>query len=106
FLGVHYKGFDISALFQGTGQYSAYLNTESVYWPLRANNTISKYYYKHRWTPKTMESATLPRLTTTENSNNFRLNNLWLADKSYIKLRSLKVSYTLPTSLTNRFKMD
>lgn len=106
FFGIHYKGFGLSALLQGTGQYTGYLNTKSVYWPLRKNSTISNYYYAHRWTPETAGSATLPRLTTTENSNNFRMNDLWLVDRSYLKLRSLQISYSLPASLVDKVKMD
>jgi hypothetical protein len=82
------------------------MNTKSVYWPLRKNSTISKYYYDHRWTPETAGSAILPRLTTTENSNNFRQNDIWLVDRSYIKLRSLQISYTLPAKLIDKHKMD
>src|SRR5699024_2765139 len=46
-LGLQYKNFSLSALFQGAGHMTTYLNTESTYWPLRDNNTISKYYYNH-----------------------------------------------------------
>lgn len=106
FLGIQYKGLGLSVLFQGTGQYTAYLNTQSVYWPLRKNNTISKYYYANRWTAQTAETATLPRLTATENSNNFRPNDIWLVDKSFIKLRSLQIFYELPDHLVDRIKMD
>lgn len=98
-LGANYKGVGVSALFQGTGNYTAYLNTRSVFWPLRNNTTISKHYYNRRWTPQTAESATLPRLTTESNNNNFRPNSIWLADRSYVKLRTIEVSYTLPTSV-------
>lgn len=106
YFGLSYKGFGASAIFQGTGQYTAYLNTGSVYWPLQRNNTISKYYYTHRWTAQTAGSATLPRLTTTENSNNFQQNSIWLSDKSFVKLRSLQVSYTLPSYIVEKINMD
>lgn len=106
FFGIHYKGFGLSALFQGTGQYTGYMNTESVYWPIRKNNTISKYYYNHRWTPETAATATLPRLTTTENSNNFRQNDIWLVDRSYLKLRSLRISYKLSALSVDKLGMD
>jgi hypothetical protein len=105
-LGVRYKGFGISALFQGTGKYTGYLSTESLYWPIQNNNTISKYYYNHRWTSKKAGTATLPRLTTTENSNNFRQNSIWLVSKSYIKLRNLRISYALPASLVEQVGID
>jgi TonB-linked SusC/RagA family outer membrane protein len=104
--GVQYKGFSVSALFQGTGDYTAYLNTESVFWPLRNQKTISRYYYDHRWTPKTASTARFPRLTTQSDDNNFRKNSIWLVNKSYIKLRTVNVSYTLPASLTKSISIN
>jgi hypothetical protein len=97
---------ELSALFQGTGHVTAYLNTESVYWPLLNNRNISTYYYSHRWTPQTIGSATLPRLTTVSNSNNFRPNSIWLKDASYLMLRYLKLSYSLPASWTEPLHID
>jgi TonB-linked SusC/RagA family outer membrane protein len=106
-IGFKYKGISLSALFQGVGQMTAYLNTKSVYWPLGAdNNSISTYYYNHRWTPQTASTATLPRLTTEDSPNNFRTNSIWLVNGSFLKLRDVKLSYTLPTALVNKLRMD
>lgn len=104
-LGVNYKGIGLSALVQGTGNYTAYLNTESVFWPLRGNNTISQYYYKNRWTPQTAGQAKYPRLTNEGNNNNFRPNSLWLVDRSYIKLRNVELSYSLPQAMLKSLGM-
>ena len=38
----------------------------------------------------------MPRLTTQENNNNYRSNSLWYRDGSFIKLRNVGVSYTIP----------
>src|SRR5699024_5451366 len=105
-LGLHYKGFGFSVMFQGTAHQTAYLNTSSVYWPLRNNNNISEYYYKNRWTPQTAATATLPRLSTLDIANNYRKSSLWLKDRSYLSLRFAKLSYSLPTSLVKKVKMD
>lgn len=105
-MGLNYKGFAISALFQGTANHTAYLNTQSVYWPLQNNNTISTLYYDNRWTPETAETARFPRLTLEGNENNFRSNDIWLRDMSYIKLRTLEVSYTLPVTISTRLNMN
>ena len=104
--GASYKGLSVSALFQGTANYTAYLNTPGVFRPMRNNNTISTHYYNRRWTPASAGSATYPRLSTEENSNNFRPNSVWLTDRSYVKLRSLKVAYSLPSSVVEPMKLD
>jgi hypothetical protein len=43
-LGFEWKGLGLSATFQGVANYTAILNTQSVYWPLINNTTISEHY--------------------------------------------------------------
>lgn len=103
-LGFEYKGFGFDALFQGVGNYSALLNTKSVYTPLVNNTTISNHYYENRWTPDNV-FAKYPRLTTESNDNNFRNNSIWIADASFLKLRNCEVYYKVPTSLLEKQKI-
>ena len=103
-LGIEYKGFGVSALVQGVGNYTAVLNTSSVYWPLINNTNISQHYYDNRWTPET-PFAKYPRLTAEGNDNNFRTNSIWLADASFLKLRNCEFYYKLPTSLLSKVRM-
>ena len=103
---LNYKGLGVSALMQGVGNYTAYLNTQSVFRPLQNDNTISEYYFNRRWTPETAGEATLPRLTTESNANNYQPNTTWLVDRSYAKLRSLTLSYRLPRSLIQGWTLE
>jgi len=84
---------------------TVYLNTPSIFWPLRANNNISTFS-EGSWTSATATSATLPRLTTLENANNFRPNTVWYSDASYFKLRSIELSYDLPLQIISRIKLN
>lgn len=97
-INLEYKGIGVDANFQGVGNYSAVLNTPSMFWPLRNNNNISTYYYENRWTPET-PNAMFPRLTTLQNDNNFNTNSLWLRDASFLKLRTCEAYYKLPAEL-------
>ena len=103
-IGAEYKGIGIYAMFQGTGQYSANLNTKSMYWPLVSNTTISQYAYDNRWTPE-HQDAKFPRLSSQSNANNYRNSTLWLANRSFLKLRDLEVYYNLPKSLFEKTKI-
>jgi TonB-linked SusC/RagA family outer membrane protein len=103
--GAQYKGFGVEALLQGISHMTVYLNTPSVFWPLRSNNNISTYS-NDSWTPATAATATLPRLTTLENANNFRPNTIWYADGSYLKLRSIELYYKLPLSIISKVKLS
>ena len=62
-----------------------------------SNNTISQYYYDNRWS-ESNPNGKFPRLTTTGSNNNYNTNSLWVADASYLKLRTLEVYYQLPES--------
>ena len=102
-IGAEYKGFGIYMLFQGAGRYSAVLNTKSLYWPLVGNNTISTEVHENRWTPENM-NAKYPRLSSESNANNYQTNTLWLASRSFLKMRDIEVYYNLPESLLLKTK--
>lgn len=95
-LGLEWKGLGFSAQFQGVGNYTAILSG-TYYRPLVDNTTISNYVYRNRWTPET-PNARFPRLTTETVDNNLQTSSLWLADRSFLKLRNCEVYYKLPSS--------
>ena len=94
-LGAEWKGLGFDAMFQGTGRYSAVLNTTSLYWPLINNTTISEHAYENRWTPENPD-ALYPRLSSESNANNYQTNTVWLEDRSFLKLRSVELYYNFP----------
>lgn len=102
-LNLDYKGFGIYALLQGTGNQSKVLNTSSVYWPLIGNSTISTEYYNNRWTPETPD-AKYPRLTSEGSANNYVTNSLWVADASFVKLRTLELYYQFSQEMLKKSK--
>ncbi len=95
-IGLEWKGLGFSAQFQGVGNYTAVLSG-TYYHPLVNNTTISKYVYQNRWTPE-KPNARFPRLTTESVDNNTMTSSLWLADRSFLKLRNCEVYYKLPSS--------
>lgn len=102
-LGLEWKGLGFSAQFQGVGNYTAILSG-TYYHPLVDNTTISNYVYRNRWTPEA-PNARFPRLTTETVDNNLQTSSLWLADRSFLKLRNCEVYYKLPSSWLNKFWM-
>jgi TonB-linked SusC/RagA family outer membrane protein len=95
---LNYKGLGFYALFQGVANRSIYTNSRNIFFPLQNNTNISIWYLEHRtrWTPATTDRADAPRLTTQDNSNNFRVSDLWLENGSYLKLRNIEIYYDLP----------
>lgn len=102
-IGAEYKGIGLYAMFQGAGNYSEILDVASVYRPLVNNNTISKHYYDNRWT-KDNPDAIYPRLTYSGSTNNYNTNSLWVADASFLKLRTLELYYQVPQKLLKNLK--
>lgn len=94
-LGAEYKGVGVYAFFQGTGNYTAVLNTKAMYWPLVGNNNISKYAYDNSWRPD-HQDALFPRLSSSSNANNYQTSTLWMRNRSFLKLRNIELYYKLP----------
>lgn len=107
-LGVETHGFGVDAVFQGLANYSKFLNTADVHYPLRNNGNISTWYLEDnvRWTEGTKETANLPRLSTLTNDNNYQKSTQWLVDASYFKLRNLNIYYNLPEAVLNKMNME
>lgn len=103
-LGAEWKGLGVDVMFQGTGNYSAILNTKSMFWPLINNTTLSSHYYENRWTPEN-QNAKYPRLSSQSNANNYQTNTIWLADRSFLKLRNAEVYYKFPKALMKKTKV-
>ncbi len=98
--GIKFKGFDMDFMLQGVTRTDVMLSG-SYYYAFQNNAKITKYALG-RWTPTTHEEATYPRLSSTDNLNNYRPSTFWLKDGSFIKLRYLELGYTLPESLLNK----
>lgn len=100
-IGAEWKGLGFYALFQGTGNYSTILNKVSLYVPLIDNTTISQYYWENRWTTSNT-NAKFPRLSSQSNANNSQTSTVFLADRSYLKLRNAEIYYKLPQKFLDK----
>ena len=100
-LELGYKGFEVLADFQGICGVTVNLLDSPLYKPLVNNGNISDTFLGNEvpWTPENRTKATMPRLTTVDNPNNYQASSLWYKDGSFLKLRNLVVSYTFPKSM-------
>lgn len=51
-------------------------------------------------------NTTIPRFAQTDNNTNDRMSDRWIEDGSYVRIQTITVGYTLPTSLLNRVKVN
>jgi len=100
---IQYRGFDLSFLAQGVTGRTAYFGGSSFH-AFQNNGQIAPIALD-RWTPETAATATYPRLSASNNLNNFRFSSFWQRDGSFLKMRSLELGYTLPTTLVDKIRV-
>lgn len=93
-MGVQYKNFDLSALFQGaTGGLLLFNSNET--------GDFGNYYqwsYEHRWSVENPSSVD-PRLANrdntyyTNNGNSFGANTYFLRSSNYLRLKNIELAY-------------
>lgn len=104
-LGIKYKNFDLTALFQGTSGRSHYIDN----YAMRAfydNGNISTYALGRYTDEASWANATYPRLTTVANANNWRVSTYWMKNATYVRLKNLEVGYNLPAKVVKKIKMN
>lgn len=99
-LTLKWKQFTLFAA--GTGQIGAIgIKNNSYYW-VKGSGKYSEVVLG-RWTPETADIATYPRLTTTDNNNNFQSSTFWRYSTDRFDLQRVQLTYDLPNHLfTNK----
>jgi TonB-linked SusC/RagA family outer membrane protein len=90
-LTADYKGFGLTANFQGATGFQQYLRWD----PFNLNSNALNIF-KDSWTPETPE-AKYPALYNSPNQNNTKESSFWLYDGTYVRLRNLELAYTFNT---------
>jgi TonB-linked SusC/RagA family outer membrane protein len=109
-LKLDYKNFDLSVVFQGVG----YQNTRIggiMITPLIANwGHMPKLIDGTSWSKYNTDEQNLaakyPRLTYTNQGNNYAMSDYWLINGGYLRLKNLTLGYNLPASLTQKIHLQ
>jgi TonB-linked SusC/RagA family outer membrane protein len=96
-LGAGWKGFNVSGFFQGALGVKNYVQGFELGSLQQSNIGNPTTALLDAWTP-TNTSATFPRLWSTYTQNNPQnfVSSFWVRNASYLRLKNLLVSYTLP----------
>ncbi|WP_226388697.1 SusC/RagA family TonB-linked outer membrane protein [Penaeicola halotolerans] len=94
-----YKGFDLSADFNGTLGNEIYNAKKQT----RFNTYNFESSYLDRWTGEGT-SNTEPRVTN--GGHNYLVSERFIEDGSYLRLRNIQLGYTLPISTLEKIKVD
>ncbi|MEO7212613.1 TonB-dependent receptor [Mucilaginibacter sp.] len=111
-----YKGFDLSAFFQGQAQVSFFIDPSRTSPFIQSpdgayasgNTQLLKAFADDHWSEDNQNLyAQYPRLGVTGNQieNNRQGSTWWMRDGSFLRLKSVEFGYSLPASLTKKLGM-
>ncbi len=100
---IAWKGFDLSALFQGVQGRKVYVR----YWgyePFLQGSAPTRDFVNNRWTGEGSTNE-YPKLYYYgySDSQNRRPNTHFLQDASYLRLKNLTFGFTFPTEIVNKY---
>ncbi len=95
-----YKSFDLSVLFQGVGEYSRMASGVGIF--EYEYDGVFGSLHRNAWTEeryRTGQAIDSPALSTRKGTSHTS-NEYYLYDRSYLRLKSLEIGYTLPTRIS------
>ena len=99
---AEFKGFDFGMTFIGASGRDVTLQGDAGYSFYNAGK-IQEWQTDY-WTPE-RTNASLPRLTALSVHHNWRTNDTWTFDASYVRFRNLTLGYTLPQAVLDKIKI-
>lgn len=107
--GFSWKGFDLSVLFQGTGNVSVSFASAAAY-PFVSSWGSAQEWHLERWTPERYangEKITFPRLEVSpDRQHNYQPSSFWIQDASYIRLKNLELGYRFTAKSLQKFGLN
>ena len=105
-IGVNYRDFDLSMLWQGAFDYERYMTGEASQ-AFYNGGTMNNWQMKERWTPEN-PNGTYPRLypNSASSPDVSVTNSFWCEDASYVRLKNLTFGYTIPAKITQKIQLD
>jgi TonB-linked SusC/RagA family outer membrane protein len=94
--GVTYKQWELSMLWQGAAKVWQY-----VFWESGSIGNFTQDYFDNRWTPQNINSK-YPRVYDRQATELGQNNTFWLKDASYLRLKNIELSYTLPKTAVDK----
>ncbi len=110
---MEYKRFSLTALFQGASMFNSMI-ADALRGPLTNQGNAFEFQYKYRWQPDPSNpnvninpDAKLPAIYPEgTNTNNNKASDFWLQDATYIRLKNLNISYSLPKRIVQSIGMQ
>ena len=103
---VGYKGFDLSAFFQGSAQSSFWIDPNSIA-PFVNTNALMQIIADDYWSEDNRNPhAFWPRLSNYSLDNNTKRSTWFMRDGTFIRLKNAELGYTMPKRISNTLRME
>jgi TonB-linked SusC/RagA family outer membrane protein len=104
---LDYKGFDLTAFFQGLSgnEVNNTVKQFTDFWAVNELGSNKSTRLMNAWTP-TNTSSTIPALSFSDLNNEKRFSSYYVEPGAYLKLRNLQLGYSLSPKLINKLKLD
>ena len=106
-LNAEWKGFDITAFFQGVGKRDIMFDPgANFFWGFVNNEWQSSYFTVHtdRWTPDN-PNGYFPRAYFTTDKNK-QEQTRYLQNAAYLRIKNMQLGYTLPKKITGKISLQ
>jgi TonB-linked SusC/RagA family outer membrane protein len=101
-LRLSYKNFTLAL--KGIGRTGADGYISGNYYQVDGSDKYSEYILD-RWTEETKTTATLPRLSSLANTNNYKTSDFWQFRDNYFTLDRVQLTYDVPDNVAMKLKM-
>ncbi|MGN6540353.1 MAG: SusC/RagA family TonB-linked outer membrane protein [Ginsengibacter sp.] len=103
-LDFGYKGFSLTAFFQGVAGLKIY-PTANLAFPFNNGADATSEWVTDSWTPD-RPNARLPHVTPSDvDDDNYVASDFWLRSGSYLRMKNIQLSYSLPAKWLSKAKI-
>jgi TonB-linked SusC/RagA family outer membrane protein len=99
-MGMRYKGLGLNMLWQGQSSAKQVILPQQI----DDNTTIPVWMFQDRWTAAN-PGGTMPASFDRTDSRNNLLSDFWIRNASFVRLKTLELSYTFPKLMVSHLKM-
>ena len=98
-MGIRYKGFSVSVLFQGASNFNVAAGDEAI----KAFGANLTQVHTQAWTPELGDDAQYPRLSLVGGiSDPTNRSTFWQISGNYVRLKTAQLNYDLPSDLLRK----
>ncbi|MCH5214060.1 MAG: TonB-dependent receptor [Muribaculaceae bacterium] len=105
-IGVTWRDFNFSAMFQGVGDYKVYYNNQAFRFVTVMGQSLNKDITDNAWTPENPYNSKYPILRNNANAKNNVASDAFVHNGAYFRCKNLQIGYTIPRNITTKFAVS